>query len=131
MQASLLRTVPCCRFRHGRSEGIADTVAREVALSLRLDAGPPRRLFASPMAPAELVLGHAALELAGSGQVPTIRRAQGLCFEVTSQPDPRAAADPALPCALAAVDLVAIMRRFIGAPGLWDTTGCFPSGGPP
>lgn len=125
VEAAPFRTVPCRRFRSGRFAEITDTVAREVSLSVCMDGGSPRRLVASPMAPTELVLGHAALELATSGRVPTIRRAEGLCFELTSQPDPRAAADPALPHALPAADLVATMRRFIGAPGLWDTTGCF------
>lgn len=104
---------------------VTDTVAREVALTVRLDDGPARRLFASPLDVAQLALGHAALEMTPAGRVPVLSRSEALHFELVSRPDPRPAADPGLPRVLPAADWVGRMRRFIAAPGLWDDTGCF------
>ncbi|GAB7078369.1 formate dehydrogenase accessory sulfurtransferase FdhD [Megalodesulfovibrio paquesii] len=134
MEGAPFQTVPCLRFLAGETCEMADTVAQEVAISLRLDDGPPRRLFASPRALEVLALGHAALELAAPGQIPELAElpevaerqgALAQAFALRSRPDSRPAADPALPHGRSAADLLALMRRFIAAPGLWDSTGCF------
>lgn len=119
------RTVPCRRFRAGRVAEITDTVAQETAITVVLDNGQARKLFASPRELDLLALGHAELELLAPGRVPEIVRAADGRFEMVSRADSRPAADAMLPHALTAPDLVALMRRFIAAPGLWDSTGCF------
>lgn len=125
METSPFRTVRCARFQSGRTAAITDTVAREIAITVRLDDGPSRRLYASPLDLEALALGHAALELAAPGQVPEIRHATEHLFEMTGRRDPRPAPDPGLPRVQSASGLVGLMRRFIAAPGLWDNTGCF------
>jgi FdhD protein len=125
MDGAATRAVPCRRYRDGRFADITDVVALEIAVTVCLDGGRPRRLFASPLDPEALALGHAALELTPPGQVPNRVRADGLRFDLTSRPDPALPADPSLPRALPAGELLALMRRFIGEPGLWDGTGCF------
>ena len=125
MDACLTRDVPCRRYRDGLFTDITDAVAQEVRLTVRLDGGETRRLFAAPTDPEALALGHAALEMVAPGQVPVLLRAGGLLFELASRPDTTRVPDPSLPRPIPAADLMGLMHRFIVAPGLWDGTGCF------
>jgi FdhD protein len=119
------RSVACRRYRDGRFADTTDTVAQEISLTVCLDGGQTKRLFACPLDPLSLALGHAALEMAPPGRVPDIVRVEGLHFELASRPDRAPEIPSGLPRALPAGGLVALMRRFIAAPGLWDGTGCF------
>ncbi|MEA4856184.1 MAG: formate dehydrogenase accessory sulfurtransferase FdhD [Solidesulfovibrio sp.] len=125
MDASLTRTVACRRYRDGVLTGTTDAVAIEARVRLRLEGHGERELFAAPIDPVALALGHAALDMLPPGQVPVVRRAEGLCVDLGVAPDTRPAADPALPGRFAAAEVLGLVTRFISAPGLWDGTGCF------
>ncbi len=125
MEAALTREIACRRFKDGVMRPFADDVAVEIRVRLRLAGYGERELFAAPIDPEGLALGHAALDMLPQGLVPVVRRAEGLTFDLDAVPDPRPAADPALPPSVAASDLLALVTRFIAAPGLWDGTGCF------
>ena len=125
MATPLTSLVPCRRFKDGRWREITDDVAVEIRVRVRLADVGERELFASPLDPEGLALGHAALDMLGPGRVPVLRRAEGLDFDLEAVPDTRPPADPSLPGSLAAPDLLALVARFISAPGLWDDTGCF------
>jgi len=122
---ALTRSVSCRRFREGRFAAITDEVATEIRVTLDLAGVGRRTLFAAPIDPEGLALGHAALDMLEAGRIPGLARGEGLLFELDARPDNRAAADPALPRPMAAQELLACMRRFIAAPGFWDGTGCF------
>jgi FdhD protein len=119
------RNVPCRRYRHQRVRDITDEVAREIAITVRLDGGGPKRLYASPRDLESLALGHAALEMASPGTVPEISRIDGYEYDLVSRPVAAVPWDASLPRPLAAGDVLDRMRQFIAAPGLWDDTGCF------
>ncbi|WP_428569028.1 MAG: formate dehydrogenase accessory sulfurtransferase FdhD [Solidesulfovibrio sp. DCME] len=125
MGAPLTRTVACRRYRGGVLTGAADAVAIETRVRLRLEGYGERELFAAPIDPEGLALGHAALDMLPPGLVPVVRRAEGLCVDLGVAPDTRRPADPALPGSLAADELLGLVTRFIAAPGLWDGTGCY------
>ncbi|MGE4535808.1 MAG: formate dehydrogenase accessory sulfurtransferase FdhD [Desulfovibrio sp.] len=125
MDAALTRKVPCRRFKDGRWREITDDVAEEVRVTVRLAGVGACRLFASPIDPEGLALGHAALDMLGPGRIPVMARAGGLCFDLETAPDTRPEPDPSLPGTLAAPAMLALVTRFIAAPGLWDGTGCF------
>lgn len=122
---TLTRAVACRRYKNGLMRDFTDDVAVEIRVGLRLEGVGERELFAAPIDPEGLALGHAALDMLPAGQVPVVRRVEGLCFDLEVVPDARRPADPALPRPVAAADLLALVTRFIGAPGLWDGTGCF------
>ena len=123
--APLTRSVPCRRYRDGRVDNITDDVATEIRVTLTLAGVGKKTLYAAPIDPEVLVLGHAALDMLKPGQVPAVTVADGLFFDLDVRPDTRAAPDPALPRALPAAELLDLMRRFIVEAGLWDDTGCF------
>lgn len=125
MDAVLTRTVACRRYKNGVMRDFSDAVAAEITVRLRLDGVGERELFAAPIAPEELAVGHAALDLLPAGQVPVVRRAEGLFFELAAVPDTRRPADPSLPGPVPTARLLELVTRFIAAPGLWDGTGCF------
>lgn len=125
MDAPLIRSVPCRRYKNGRFSDIADEVASEIRVRLRLAGVGEKELFAAPLDAEPLALGHAALDMLGPGRVPTVVRANGFSFDLDVIADGRKAADPTLPRPLAASELLGLVTRFIAAPGLWDGTGCF------
>jgi FdhD protein len=105
-----------------------DDIAVETGIRVTVGDGPARRLFAAPLDLDILALGHAWLEMCPPGQVPALPKTpfgpDARRFAFTTVPaSPRAGEDPPRP--LAAAEVVALMRRFIAAPGLWDGTGCF------
>jgi len=123
--APLTRSVPCRRYRDGRVADIADDVATEIRVTLEVAGLGRRTLYAAPIDPEALVLGHAALDMLEPGQIPVVTAAEGLAFVIKAGPDLRPGPRPALPGCLPAADLLGLMRRFIAEPGLWDGTGCF------
>ena len=125
MQDALTRQVSCRRFKDGRTRDIADDVAVEIRITVRVAGVGERELFAAPVDPEGLALGHAALDMLPAGQIPVLSQGDGLAFDLLAAPDTRPPADPALPGTFAAPELLALVTRFIGAPGLWDGTGCF------
>ncbi len=125
MDDAITREIACRRFKNGVMAPFADEVAVEIRVRLRLDGYGERELFSAPIDPEGLALGHAALDMLPPGLVPVVRRAEDLSFDLGVAPDTRPAADAALPGPIAAPRLLALVTRFIGAPGLWDDTGCF------
>lgn len=125
MNDALITTVPCRRYRHGVTADIFDEIAGEIRIAVQMPDGACRRLFAAPIDPEVLALGHAALEMTGPGQVPEPASASALHFTFTLRRDQRPAPDPSLPAAVDSATLLDVMRRFIAASGLWDGTGCF------
>ncbi len=125
MDDSLTLSVPCRRYRSGVFSDITDEVAREIHVTIRLAGSGERRLFAAPLDPETLALGHAALEMAGPGLEPVLTHADGLMFDLITRPAAPQVPDPSLPRPVAAADLLALVRRFTVAPGLWEDTGCF------
>lgn len=121
----LTRSVACRRFRNGRFADITDEVASEIRVTLDLEGVGRRTLFAAPIDPEGLALGHVALDMLGPGRIPVVTRADGCAFALADRPDERGGPDPTLPHPLAAAALLGLVRRFIAAPGLWDGTGCF------
>lgn len=124
MDLPLTRSVPCRRFKQGRFTAIEDEMANEIRVTLHLP-GQTRTLFAAPVDPVSLAVGHAALDMLPAGQVPDIVAADDLSFFLTARPDERGSADISLPRPQTPAALLALMTRFIAAPGLWDGTGCF------
>lgn len=123
--APLTRSIACRRYRDGRFADIADDVAMEIRVTLEVSGHGRRTLFAAPIDPEVLALGHAALDMLEPGAVPTVTTADGLSFVLEATPDTRPAPRPALPGRLPAAELLGLVRRFIAEPGLWDGTGCF------
>lgn len=123
--APLTRSVPCRRYRDGRFADIADDVATEIRVTLQLAGVGKKTLYAAPIDPEVLVLGHAALDMLGPGEIPAVTSAIGLAFELAARPDTRPGPDLSLPRGLPAAALLDLVRRFIAEPGLWDGTGCF------
>ena len=123
--APLTRSVACRRYRNGRFSDITDDVATEIRVTLTVAGVGKKTLYAAPLDPEVLVLGHAALDMLPAGQLPVVTAAEGLFFDLDVRPDTRPAPDTALPRGLPAAELLGLMRRFIAEPGLWDDTGCF------
>jgi len=121
----LTRAISCRRYRDGFFSDITDDVATEIRVTLDLAGVGRKTLYAAPLDPEALVLGHAALDMLGPGEIPALTDAQGLSFSLKTVPDARPAPDPTRPCRLPAAELLALVRRFIAEPGLWDGTGCF------
>jgi FdhD protein len=121
----LTRSVPCRRFRDGTFAAITDDVATEIRVTLEVAGLGRKTLYAAPIEPEILALGHAALDMLPPGEVPVVTAADGLCFSLAAVPDARPAPDPFLPGSLPAAALLALVGRFIAEPGLWDGTGCF------
>jgi FdhD protein len=121
-------SVPCRRYRDGETTATRDDIAVEVGIQVTVGGGPVKRLFAAPLELDVLAVGHAWLEMTPPGHVPVTTQAamepdcRRFHFDVAPAA-PRAVARQAHP--LAAALVVALMRRFIAAPGLWDGTGCF------
>jgi len=125
MDAVLTRAVSCRRFRDGCYADTTDEVATEIRVTLNVAGIGRKTLFATPVDPEGLAIGHAALDMLGPGKIPVVTSAEGLYFELDACPDELGEANPALPRSMAATDLMGLVRRFIAAPGLWDGTGCF------
>ncbi|MYL83992.1 fatty-acid--CoA ligase [Desulfovibrio aerotolerans] len=123
--APLTRSVACRRYRDGRMADITDDVATEIRVTLEVAGHGRRTLYAAPIDPEVLALGHAALDLLAPGTIPVVTAAEGLAFVLEARPDPRPGPRPALPGSLPAAALLGLVRRFIAEPGLWDGTGCF------
>ena len=123
--APLTRSVACRRYRDGRFADITDDVATEIRVTLHLAGVGKKTLYAAPIDPEVLVLGHAALDMLEPGVVASVTTAIGLCFELAAHPDTRPVPDTSLPRGLPAAQLLDLVRRFIAEPGLWDGTGCF------
>ncbi len=122
---ALTRTVECRRFRGGRFADFTDEVATEIRVSLDVAGVGRKTLFAAPIDPEGLALGHAALDMLWPDRVPVLVRSEGLAFALDARPDVRPVVGPDTPPPMAAGHVLACMRRFISAPGLWDGTGCF------
>jgi FdhD protein len=125
VDAPLTRTVPCRRYLRDRFSDTTDEVASEILVTLDLHGVGVKKLHAAPFDPEGLVLGHAALDMLGPEQRPFVTRADGLYFELSVEPNLCGEADATLPRAQNAAALMALVTRFIAAPGLWDGTGCF------
>ncbi|OLN26562.1 Formate dehydrogenase chain D [Desulfovibrio sp. DV] len=125
LDAPLTRPVACRRYRNGRFSDITDDVATEIRVTLTVAGVGKKTLYAAPLDPEVLVLGHAALDMLPAGQIPVVTAAEGLFFDLDVRPDTRPAPDTALPRGLPAAELLGLMRRFIAEAGLWDDTGCF------
>jgi FdhD protein len=123
--APLTRSVACRRYRDGRFADITDDVATEIRVTLTVAGVGKKTLYAAPIDPEVLVLGHAVLDMLEPGQVPAVTVAEGLFFDLEVRPDLRPVPNPALPRGMPAADLLGLVRRFIAEPGLWDGTGCF------
>lgn len=123
--APLTREVACRRYKNGRTRDIVDEVAVEIRVRLQLAGYGERVLFAAPIDPEGLVLGHAALDMLPPGLVPSVSHVEGVVFELEAVPDTRGRPDASLPGAMASARLLDLVTRFIAEPGLWDGTGCF------
>ena len=121
----LTRAVPCRRYRDGFFTDVIDDVATEIRVTLDVEGVGRKTLYAAPLDPEALVLGHAALDMLEAGEIPVVTAAQGLSFSLTTAPDERPTPDPTRPGRLPAAELLTLVRRFIAEPGLWDGTGCF------
>lgn len=133
-------SLPVRQFRDGSWRNITETISVEIPVHIRwFGPGIPSCeciLWAWPEALEEAALGHVLLEQSG-GQDWLGRRQVSIArtggaddapeFEVTL------GADGSLPDASSALrapswdaaGLMAAMDAFIGAEGLWDSTGCF------
>lgn len=123
--ATLTRQVACRRFKNGRARDIVDDVAQEIRILVHVAGVGTRELFSSPLDPEGLALGHAALDMLPPGLMPVVTRCADLSFDLEAVSDTRPAVGLALPGGVAAPGLLALVTRFIAAPGLWDDTGCF------
>lgn len=125
MNVSLIHTVSCRRYQHGRTSDSTDAVAEEIRVTLQAPDGACRYLFAAPIDPEVLALGHAALEMTGQGQTPILCSAAPLRSERTLRPGQIKKPDGSLPRALESATMLRLVQQFIAAPGWWDGTGSF------
>lgn len=123
--APLVRAVPCRRARNGSFSDTTDVVASEILVTIDVAGMGRKRLYAAPYDPEALALGHAVLDMLGPGLIPVVSSAEGFFFALKDSPDNRGEPAPGLPRTLSAAGLLALMTRFIAAPGYWDGTGCF------
>ena len=85
---------------------------------------PESGLWAHPVELERLVLGHAATEWCAPGQKPVLAGVEdGVYVLGLADRPPRPPAPPL--ATLTPAEVMAAMRAFIAAPGLWDGTGCF------
>lgn len=119
-----LAYLPCRQFKDGAWRSFHDEAAPEVPLTLDLEDGGERKLWAYPDGLAELALGHALLDLSPRGAIPSIEELGPQKFRVrfTSGSTPEATAWPG---PLTAQDVLHGAARFMEMAGRWDATGCF------
>ncbi len=121
------------RYRHGAWQRIRDTVTEEISLTVAAtDAATGREasavLLAWPRDLETLAAGHALLELFPAEGAALRRVAVSVgndrVYVVTVDGLP-SFPPPAPPGELFAATLLAAMRAFIDAEGMWEETGCF------
>ena len=121
------------RFEGGSWRRISDTVAKEVAVDIRWEDAArgysgTTTLWAWPHELEELALGHTLLELDRQNDAPLLPVANVVAespFSFVVSIGQKTRHIPPPPENWNAASLVAAMRTFIAAPGLWEETGCF------
>ena len=119
-----LAHLPCRQFKDGSWRSFQDEAAPEVSVTLTLDSGERKNLWAFPDALGELALGQALLDLCPEGMIPSVEELSPQAFRVRFSPGAPAAA-ASWPGPLSPQDILRGAALFMEMAGRWDATGCF------
>ncbi|MFZ5426050.1 MAG: formate dehydrogenase accessory sulfurtransferase FdhD [Thermodesulfobacteriota bacterium] len=123
-QASDLAHLPCRQFKDGAWRTFQDDAAHEIPVSLAVEGGQDKQLWAFPDGLADLALGHALLDLGREGMIPSVEQAGEHAFRIRFSPGSVPPATP-WPSPLTPEDILTGAARFMEIGGRWDATGCF------
>lgn len=119
-----LAHLPCRQFKDGSWRSFQDEAAPEVPVTLALDSGAQKQLWAFPDGLNELALGHALLDLGMEGKLPSVEELGPQEFRVRFAPGALPAPVP-WPGPLTPQDILDGAAMFMKMAGRWDATGCF------
>lgn len=119
-----LAHLPCRQFKDGSWRTFQDDAAPEIPVSLAVDGGRDKTLWAFPDGLPDLALGHALLDICPEGMIPVLTTLGEQEFRVRFEPGSPPAA-PAWPGALSPEDVLRGAAQFMEMAGRWDATGCF------
>jgi FdhD protein len=119
-----LALLPCRQFKDGSWRSFQDEAAPETPVTLTLETGAQKQLWAFPDGLRELALGHALLDLGQEGMLPRVDELGPQEFRVRFSPGAVPAQVP-WPGPLAPQDILRGAAMFMEMAGRWDATGCF------
>jgi len=119
-----LAHLPCKQFKDGAWRTFQDDAAPEIPVTLSVEGGEDKQLWAFPDGLAELCLGHALLDLGREGMIPSVEQTGEQAFKARFSPGAVPPATP-WPSPLTPDDILTGAARFMEIGGRWDATGCF------
>lgn len=119
-----LARLPCRQFKDGAWRSFQDEAALEIPVTLSLDGGKEKALWAFPDALPDLALGHALLDLCPPDMIPSVKQEDPQRFAVRFAPGSVPPATP-WPGPLTPEDVLRGAALFMEMAGRWDQTGCF------
>jgi FdhD protein len=119
-----LARLPCRQFKDGAWRSFQDEAAPEIPVTLSLEGGKEKALWAFPDSLRDLALGHALLDLCPPGMIPSVKEENPQRFAVRFEPG---GVPPATdwPGPLTPEDVLRGAELFMELGGRWDMTGCF------
>lgn len=119
-----LAQLPCRQFKDGSWRSFQDEAAPEIPVSLTMEGGAEKNLWAFPDGLADLALGHALLDLCPAGKIPVLTAHAPQSFSVRFEPGAPLPPTP-WPGPLSPEDILTGASQFMAMAGRWDATGCF------
>lgn len=112
------------QFKDGQWRDFPDETAPETFLDLIVESGPRKTLSAFPEGLAELVLGHALLDMCPPDHLPRIVNRENRTFTLRIEPG-RPPASNSWAGPLPPDAILRAVGQFAALAGRWEATGCF------